>query len=284
MGCVMRMMASFLRERPMRMAWEIRRGDPKGFLVGTAHFFPYRFHRSLLALLEEVDTVLMEGPLDEADMEAVRVQGITADSEPPLSTFLDRRAVEKLSRELTMPSRGGGDTFSSFSEYLRVSSGDVFSAEVEGLRPWMAFFKVWSFFLMKRGWRESVDREILGLARELGKRVLFLETIEEQITALNGIPRERIVRFFNMAGSWDRFAKEHARRYLRGDSGGLVSITDAFPTRCESIVNRRDPILFERARPYLEEGRTMVCVGTIHLRGLMALLEDQGFHISPWRG
>jgi hypothetical protein len=278
------MITPFFRERPMRMAWEVRREGLKGFLVGTAHFFPYRFRRSLLILLEEVDTVLMEGPLDEADMEEVREQGTDADGEPPLPALLDRGAVERLSRELTLLSHGGGDTFSSFSEYLKLPHSDPFRTEVEGLRSWMAFFKVWAFFLKKRGWTESVDREILSLAREKGKMVNFLETIEEQVRALEGIPRERIIRFFNMAGSWERFAKEHARRYLKGDISGLFSITDTFPTRCESIVDRRDPILFERARPYLEKGRAMLCVGTIHLRGLMALLKAEGFHVSPWRG
>jgi len=55
----------WLREKKLRMVWQLEKAGQVSFLVGTAHFSPYRFERALTLLLQRVDTVFFEGPLDD---------------------------------------------------------------------------------------------------------------------------------------------------------------------------------------------------------------------------
>jgi hypothetical protein len=55
----------FRKERELRMAWELERRGRRSTLVGTAHFFPYRFRAALRGRIQRTDTVLLEGPLDD---------------------------------------------------------------------------------------------------------------------------------------------------------------------------------------------------------------------------
>jgi hypothetical protein len=160
---------------------------------------------------------------------------------------------------------------------------DLLSLAIEGLRPWMAFFKLWSQFLVKRGWKYSVDLEALAVARELGKKIVFLETIEEQLAALDGIPFEKIVDYFNNFRNWGRFSQHHRKQYLKGSLDGLLNIITEFPTRCASIIDHRDPVFFERMKPYVEAGEAAVFVGTTHIRGIIKMLEEDGFKVSQSR-
>jgi uncharacterized protein YbaP (TraB family) len=66
---------------------------------------------------------------------------------------------------------------------------------VKGMKPGLAFFSIWSNFLKKNGWQHSVDLEAYTIADELGKKIDFLETIEDQIGVLESLTRERITTF-----------------------------------------------------------------------------------------
>ncbi len=127
----------------------------------------------------------------------------------------------------------------------------------------------------------DVDAE--QIARRLGKDGRHFETIAEQIEALSGIPLERIVSFL-ARGDWAGYCRQYVRRYLDGDLDGLVSAARAFPTFCESIVERRDPILAARMVPYLDAGAAVAFVGVIHCHGVIALLRDEGFTITHLDG
>jgi uncharacterized protein YbaP (TraB family) len=272
-----------LWERKLRMVWQINNNERKSFLVGTAHFFPHSFRKSLASLIRHADTVLFEGPLDESNMDVVRKYGFEGKQDPSLYETLDSRAIIEINKELGGSS---GYTECSLAAYMALSNlknQDLLSLAIEGLRPWMAFFKLWSQFLAKRGWKYSVDLEALSIARELGKKVVFLETIEEQLDALDGIPFERIVDYLNNFRSWGKFSRYHRNQYLKGSLDGLLNITQLFPTRCSSIIDNRDPVFFERMMPYIDAGNTAVFVGTTHIRGITKMLEEGGFKVTQYK-
>jgi len=64
------------------MIWEVLKDGNRSCLVGAAHFFPYSFKRSLTRYIEKVDTVLLEGPLDESNMSRVIEHGAKGDINP----------------------------------------------------------------------------------------------------------------------------------------------------------------------------------------------------------
>src|SRR3972149_2841455 len=104
----------------------------------------------------------------------------------------------------------------------------------------MAFMHLWNRYRAPQGWTYSTDLDVVGIAADLGKDVHPLESIDEQIEALNGIPLERIVAFLADI-DWDEYVRTYVKQYLAGDLEVLMATARAFPTFCESIVDRRDP-------------------------------------------
>ena len=73
--------------------------------------------------------------------------------------------------------------------------------------------------------------------------------------------------------------------YQGPDQGyALALAARVFPTFCESIVDRRDPILAARMVPYLDAGAAVAFVGVIHCPGVIARLRDEGFTVTPLAG
>ena len=143
----------------------------------------------------------------------------------------------------------------------------------------MAFFSLWSSYLARKGWTQSVDLEAWRLAHELGKRVHCMETIPQQIETLESIPIPRIVNYFRRCQNWNRYTRHNMRAYLRGDLEGMAGTSIEFPTRTEMVIHRRDARFLERMEPFLEEGRSVVLVGSAHLLDLRRMLAEKGFEV-----
>ncbi|MGV7929150.1 MAG: TraB/GumN family protein [Spirochaetota bacterium] len=269
-------------ESEYRMLWEIRRGRALNLLGGTAHFFCRSFRRSFERIIGGVDCVLFEGPLGEESMRLVRERGMEAAGRSPLYEALDRQTRSRIAREFAPPALRPA-LHSGFAPSLQHSIEDEICRDLlEGKKPWLAFFGMWTEFLRKRGWVHSVDLEAHGVAARLGKKIVYLESIEEQVEAMEGIPFDSIVAFLGMVDRWEALSREHARRFIAGDTERIFKAVSYFPSRCESIIDCRDPVFFERMTPYIEKGNAAVLVGASHLPGLRGRLEDAGWTIGPY--
>ncbi len=272
-------LASLPRERRYAMLWEVEREGRRSFLGGTAHFFGFRFERSFRRLFEEVETVLFEGPLDPKSLEAVARIGRTPPAGGPrLATLLAEEEIARLERVVCGP-RGRWARFFGFEH---PDPPDV-RGLLTGTRPWYAFFSLWAAFVARRGWKESVDLEAWRIAREMGKTVIALETLEEQIETLEGIPLARIVNFLRGCRRWGRMMRRYERFYLQGEPERLFGTSIEFPTRTELVIHRRDARFLERMRPYLLQGGGAVFVGSAHLIGLRGMLAEAGFRVRRRR-
>jgi len=265
------------KERELRMIWEVAKRGKRSRLVGAAHFFPYHFRRSLRRLIGEAATVLLEGPLDAQAMRKVIESG-RGEERLSLLDVLDAATVRRINSALGIPA----PPLSSFQLYRELVLGDApepLAVELKGMKPWMAFLHLWNHIRAKDGWTYSIDLDAARIAAELGKPVALLETIEEQIEALNGIPLDRIVSFFRDV-EWESYGRTYVRHYLEGDLESAMATARVFPTFCESIVDRRDPLLFERMSPFLEQGGALAFVGVLHCRGIIARLRARGFDVT----
>ncbi len=264
------------------MIWKVEAQGKVNYLAGTAHFFPYSFKRSLTKLISKVETVLLEGPLDEGNMGLVRQYGLREKESRLLLGMLDQETVQKINQVFQGETPNLDSSLLTYTQLFTTGKNTELYPEIAGLKPWMAFFKVWVYYLRKRGWRYSVDMEAYDAAKELGKECRFLETIEEQVHAMEGIPLERIIAFFKKMDTWETYAKTHAKLYAAGDYEGLRSIITEYPTRCPSIIDQRDPVMFERMMPYLERGNTIAFVGTSHIAGIKGMLEASNYTVSKY--
>ncbi len=267
------------RERELKMIWAVEKGGRRSYLAGTAHFFPYHFGRSLRRYIARVETVLVEGPLDEGAASAVVEDGSRGGAEASLVDALDPETIKRITRELGGLSRSLG-SHQMVRSLLGMDVDQLNWDEITGLKPWMAFFRIWSHSLRKNGWTHSMELDALKIAGAMGKRVCFLETIEEQLEALDNVPVERFVNFLRTV-DWARSRRGHLESYLRGDLEGLLEWVQGFPTLCESIIGKRDPVLFERMTRFFAQGTTIALVGTAHCRGIKALLLEDGYTVGP---
>jgi len=67
------------------------------------------------------------------------------------------------------------------------------------------------------GWKYSVDLEGYSLAEGFGKKIVFLETIEEQINVLENLTLDRIIYFLKRVDQWQELTQGYVTCYLAGD-------------------------------------------------------------------
>jgi uncharacterized protein YbaP (TraB family) len=272
-------LASLPKQRRFAMLWELEKEGRRSWIGGTAHFFCYSFESSLRKLFDQVDTVLFEGPLDQASLDQVSEMGRSPESGSlRLIDALTEEEVRRLERVVIGP-RGFWARLLGFE---RPDPPDV-RLLLSETRHWMAFFSIWTSYLKRHGWDQSVDLEAWHLAHDMGKAVAGMETIAEQIETLETIPFSRVVNFFRLCERWDGHIKRNLRAYLRGDLEGMMGTSIEFPTRTEQVIHHRDVLFLERMKPFLEAGRCAVFVGTAHMLNLLPLLAGAGFTVRRGR-
>ena len=265
-------------EKELKMIWDVEKDGCKSHLIGTAHFFPHSFKTSLTRCLENARIVMFEGPLDPENMAKVVHGGLDPESAYHLFDDLDGRTIDKLTRELAPPCRGR-DTFLVLN-FRKFRVENPLYDMVKGMKPWLAFFTIWSNFLKRNGWKHSVDLEAYTIAEGLGKKIEYLESIEDQIDVLESLGRERIVAFLNRVDKWHELARGYADCYLAGDLAKLKAQGLRFPSRHRSVINHRDKIFFENMRGHFTIGDAVAFVGAPHVRGVSKLLGEAGFRIK----
>ena len=154
---------------------------------------------------------------------------------------------------------------------------------VDGMKPWLAFFTIWSQYLKDNGWKYSVDLEGYTIATELEKEIVFLESIEEQIKVLENLSLGRIVEFLENVDEWPALADAYVKSYLAGDLEKLRYMRLRFPSRHHSVIDHRDEIFCERMQDYLAQGDLVAFVGAPHIRGMRKLLQRNGYQVTRHR-
>lgn len=261
------------------MVWQIEKRGRTSFLVGTAHFFPYSFKSSLTRLLEKGLVALFEGPLDQASMDKVVKAGFEGEEAVGILGDLDESTIAGIERALA-PTSQGIRSLMSLHLLTPVPDPSV-SSMVKGMKHWMAFFTIYSRFLAKNGWNYSVDMEAYTLAREMGKQIVFMETIEEQIDVLETLSRAQIIDFLKRIDHWHSYTRNFVTWYVNGELETMASNPYGFPTRNPWVIDRRDRIFYERMVEHLERGGAIAFVGTPHVVGIKRMLAADGYDARP---
>ena len=275
------MLFSKFKEKKLKMIWEVQRGDRVSHLVGTAHFFPYSFRNSLRRHLENARVVMFEGPLDDASMARVRQAGSDNENSYHIFNELDDKTIAGITEALVPVCRARHSSY--LVTFCKYEPKDAIYEMVKGMQPWLAFFTLWTAYLRRLGWKHSVDLEGYQIAMELGKKIVFLETIDEQIKVLQNIAHDNIIFFLSQVGRWKGFAREYVKCYLDGDLEKLKFTRVRFPSRHPSVIDERDKIFHRRMRAELEQGQVVAFLGAPHLRGMSRLLMADGYQVQgPW--
>jgi uncharacterized protein YbaP (TraB family) len=264
------------KENRLRTVWRVEKSGRGSYLVGTAHFSPISFRKALIRLVRKSQTVLFEGPLDQESMAAVARYGALGAGTPSVYDAIDPTVIREINRHLA--DRSGRATMAgSLLDLINVKYSGFLEEHARGVRPWMAFFTTWSAFL---DYKHSMDVEAFHIARKMGKDIDYLETIEDQLNALDGIPFDRIVTYFNRFQHWGAHRERFGKIFLEGELQNYLSTTGEFPTRCESIIGKRDPIFFRGIRDSFEKRQTTAFVGVGHIPGIRKMFLNEGYSIT----
>lgn len=266
-------------QRPFAMLWELEKQGRRSWICGTAHFFCYSFADSFRRLFRKVDTVIFEGPLDAESL--AQVEGCGKSPDPgavPLDSLMTEAEIRRLER-VVCGVRG------PVARFLNMEWEDApdMRERLHTTRHWYAFFSLWTAFLERQGWRDSVDLEAWHLARDMGKTVLGMETMEEQLHSLEVVPVPRVLDFFRHCGQWRSYMKRNIYHYLRGELEPMMGTSTEFPTRTQQVIDFRDQRFRERMRPFIEKGGVAVFVGAAHMLRLRRMLTEDGFTVRQVR-
>lgn len=130
-----------------------------------------------------------------------------------------------------------------------------------------------------------------------GKQVVGLETVDEQLAFLEGMPSSDQRAMLAVAvAEHDQLADAHHRivaLYLTGDLDALSEFADAEMSKIsesaqtyfrEAGLEQRNQRMLERLQALLGEERVFAAVGALHLPGdggLVALLREAGYTLKP---
>jgi uncharacterized protein YbaP (TraB family) len=165
---------------------------------------------------------------------------------------------------------------------------------VQRMKPWAAAA---TLSLPRPQTGLFLDMLLYTQAAAQGKRVYGLETVSEQVGAMESMPRDLQIIMLRDAvaqhDQLDQIIEALINAYLQRDLSALESISDnamqqgdervALLFTSHVVVNRNRRML-ERMQPRLREGNAFIAVGALHLPGkdgLLTLLRNKGYRVSP---
>lgn len=144
-----------------------------------------------------------------------------------------------------------------------------------------------------------LDQRLQDAAKERGKRLFGLETIDEQLGLFTALTAEEQQQFLQVTldnvGELQNQFKELSGYYLSQDIVALEAMSERlfnematrYPTLAskllKGLVYDRNALMARRALPHLTN-QAFIAVGALHLpgeKGLLSLLEAEGFAIYP---
>jgi hypothetical protein len=269
----------WFKEKPLKTVWRLNMDGRVSYLVGTAHFFPHSFPRAFQKLFAEAEFAIFEGPLDNKSMERVVSAGTGKDLGLRIVSELDRRILLKLADILVPACKS--KTSNKYLDMIAPEMGHPGILMIRDMAPWLAFFSIYIRFVRALGWRGSVDMEAYDMARKMGKQIVFLETIEEQIQTLESLSEEGIMDFFTRIDNWKYYSSQFVEYYLEAEVEKIKANEFGFPTRRPSVIDHRDERFCDRAHWHFKQGGAVFCVGVPHIPNMKRILERRGYQISP---
>lgn len=250
-----------------------------GYLFGTMHVDDAR----ALALVEhlrgpigEVEIVYTELSFEEAQAMSGDMMAIIFDpSRPPLDEVLGEALFDRLLAEL----RPYG----------------VNAAALRNMPGWLA--ATLTFYPDQMSSGTFVDVEVEALARELGRPVAGLESVEEQLAILRELntmdQRAMVAGALDFLDDHPNAAEDMTAFYAAGDLPGLWTLVlgsmvygdpDENDAMMESALYDRNAVMAERIEAVLTDTDALFAVGAAHLpddRGVLDLLVEEGVTVTP---
>lgn len=258
--------------------WSIQGRTNTVYLLGSIHFLSPRedFPPAIDTAYRDAEALVME--IDMDDLDPLEAQQLTIQ----LGMLPQGKSLEQLI---------GAERYRHV-----VAKADALGLEesmLKRMRPWLAALTLVQLHLTSMGLEASagVEHQLLALAKSDGKPITGLETLEQQLTLLAGLPDQAQADFLLYSIQDAERARQQVDALLSAWRKGDTQALEAF------LVDEleRHPALYRpltvdrnhRWVPDLEallddEADYLVVVGTLHLVGkesVIELLEKRGHKV-----
>ncbi len=205
----------------------------------------------------------------------------------------------KMPGDTTLLSLIGKKNYKMVRRYVKKRCGTMVSMVINRIKP------VYTMLFISQGKeglkpgkgeveeREALDLYLQNMAIDRGMAVVGLETPKEQLMALEALSlqeqAELLLESIGDAGTSSAGDPMEGmiQAYLSQDLDSLyrLFVDEGLPEKLmESLIYRRNTIMFDRMRPLMRENPVFVAVGAAHLpgeKGLIQLLRDNGYTLRP---
>jgi uncharacterized protein YbaP (TraB family) len=263
--------------------WEMRGEANRIYLLGSMHFLrPGRdtLPAAVISAYQDADALIMELDLD--DLDPVASAGLLQQ----LGTDPEGRSLQELL---------GGRDYQEAVDRARAIGIDI--GLLQTFEPWLAAITISQLKLQMLGFDASagVEQQLAVLAARDGKEIRGLETLQEQLTAMDALPPKAQRTFLletldeaaDIDGRIDDMVTAWRQADLRAMERQFLDGTQQQPELYRRIVVERNRNWARQFSDLARERRNLlVVVGTLHLVGpdsLISMLEDAGFEPKPLR-
>ena len=210
-----------------------------------------------------------------------------------LEVVIDQAATQKLGAAMfysdgqRLSAVAGETLFQAATQ--RLANYGIPPPLAEAIKPWAAFI---TLSMPASGNAEPLDLHLMAAATKAGKRVLGLETIEEQIGVFESISATEQLDMLREAVCnytiFQQELQEMVEAYVARDLAALMqqSLRYASPEKdafMDKLLWQRNARMAARMTPLLEAGHAFITVGALHLpgeRGILHLLEQRGYRVE----
>jgi uncharacterized protein YbaP (TraB family) len=264
--------------------WKASSPSTEVYLLGSIHLGKqewYPLAKEIEASFERSKYLVVEA--DESKTDAVKLQQLALEHglyAPPdsLSKHLSAETMKALS---------------ALGEKLGLPA-----ASLEPMKPWLLSITLSSLALIKLGYSPDlgIDRHFTRAAKEKGKEILELESMEYQIKLLAGLSDELQQKFLEQTIEEAGDAKEQMEKVVGAWSkGDAATVEDEMLKKRAAkntaqaefqakLIDERNVSMAKKVEEYLKTKDVhFVVVGAAHLvgeKGIVRLLEKAGFKVE----
>jgi uncharacterized protein YbaP (TraB family) len=133
----------------------------------------------------------------------------------------------------------------------------------------------------------TIDEYLYHQALKEGKRIIGLETVEEQMEMLEKIPNAYIIDYFKNFNKGAEDLEQIIMLYSRADLDHLLHLMQedkAMAALEKQLITKRNKKMVSGIIPLIKEQSSFIAVGAGHLpgkKGILRLLEKKGCTLTP---
>ena len=259
--------------------WSLKGKQNTIYLLGSVHFLSpaEKLPAAMEAAYADAEALYMEIDMDDLDPIAAQKSALELGMLPPGQT---------LAGEL------GAETHALVVQKARELGLDPIM--LDRFRPWFAAMTLVQLHLMKMGLdpNSGVEQRLTTRATRDGKPIQGLETLEEQLGTLAGLPAPQQKQFlvYSVEDS-ERATREIDTMLKAWRTGDVAALDKLLAEGMEKYPDVYRPLTVDRNKKWIasieplldDEDDYLIVVGTLHLVGkdsVIELLEKKGHRIT----